>query len=284
MTMGQKNKKKLNITESIPAFPYVIIEINRVIDLPETDYKTLSLIIEKDPAICARILKIVNSAFYGMPSKISNIPDAVSVLGFDIVHRIAITISVINTMSEERFMDIELLRHLFFTASISRYISMKFKISRPDDAYVAGLLHDIGKLIIHKINNNYFKKIQQTAVEKKIPFSKAEKLLNRFPGHSAIGAFAAKEWKFPVKLIDSIRYHHSFTKKASCVEDLVLLMISNYIDNHKAKILNSGIEVEKIHPEISGFVKKPLQEINYWLPELLKSTEEEFRNFSENLK
>lgn len=174
------NLKITDIVKSIPAFPHIIIEINRVIDLPETDYKTLSTIIEKDPAICAKILKIVNSAFYGMPSKIANIPDAVSVLGFDIVHRIAITISVINTMNSEGLPDLEFFRHLFYTASISRYISYNFRISRPDDAYIAGLMHDIGKLIIYKIKPDYFKKIQQTAREKKFASIKLKKSLMNF--------------------------------------------------------------------------------------------------------
>ncbi|MCB9493821.1 MAG: HDOD domain-containing protein [Desulfobacteraceae bacterium] len=278
------NLKITDIVKSIPAFPHIIIEINRVIDLPETDYKTLSTIIEKDPAICAKILKIVNSAFYGMPSKIANIPDAVSVLGFDIVHRIAITISVINTMNSEGLPDLEFFRHLFYTASISRYISYNFRISRPDDAYIAGLMHDIGKLIIYKIKPDYFKKIQQTAREKKVRFNKAEKIINEFPDHAMLGAIAAKEWKFPEKLVSSIRYHHGFTKKAGCMEDLVLLMISNYIDHNKSKILNSGIEIEKVHPEISQILKKPLLQISYWLPELLNRIENEFKNFAENFK
>jgi HD-like signal output (HDOD) protein len=284
MAKPDLNKQKIKLADSLPSFPSVIIEINRVIDLPETDYKTLSYIIEKDPGVCARILKIVNSAFYGMPSKISNIPDAVSVLGFDIVHRIAITLSIANTMNKEGFMDIELLRHLFYTASISRFISIKYKISKPDDAYVAGLLHDIGKFIIHKINKNYFHKVKRTALEKNISFSKAEKLLNEFPTHSAIGAFAAKEWKFPVKLIQSIRYHHCFTTKVKCIDSLVLLMISNYIENNKEKILNSGIDSDKIHPEIMAYGKTPLMEINYWLPNLLDEAKHEFKNFAENLK
>ncbi|MDY0361706.1 MAG: HDOD domain-containing protein [Desulforegulaceae bacterium] len=284
MNTIKSENKNFDISKSIPAFPHIIIEINRVIDLPETDYKTLSKIIEKDPAICAKILKIVNSAFYGMPSKIANIPDAVSVLGFDIVHRIAITISIINTINTDHFSDFELLKHLFYTGSISRFISLNFKISTPDDAYVTGLLHDIGKLIIHRIKPEYFEQIRETAIEKKINFNKAEKLLNKYPGHGPIGAFAASQWKFPKKLIDSIRYHHNFTKKAASPQDLILLMISNYIDNNKLKILNSGININKINPEISELLKKPLMEINYWLPELITKTEDEFKNFAENLK
>lgn len=99
-----------------------------------------------------------------------------------------------------------------------------------------------------------------------------------------LGAIAAKEWKFPEKLVSSIRYHHGFTKKAGCMEDLVLLMISNYIDHNKSKILNSGIEIEKVHPEISQILKKPLLQISYWLPELLNRIENEFKNFAENFK
>ena len=220
------NKKKIEAEDVIPAFPSVIVEINRIIDLPETDYKKLSNIIEKDPAICAKILKIVNSAFYGMSSQVANIPDAVSVLGFDTVHRIALTISVLHTVKQvknsKNFDYARLWKHLFFTAAISRYISTKFKTGKPDEAYITGLMHDIGKFILFYINPDYYLQIQKTVKDKKVSFSKAEEIIGKYPTHSRLGAFATKTWKFPANLTDAIKFHHSYSEKASSKNDLFL--------------------------------------------------------------
>ncbi|MGM0417827.1 MAG: HDOD domain-containing protein [Thermodesulfobacteriota bacterium] len=285
---NNKSKKKIEAEDVIPAFPSVIVEINRIIDLPDTDYNKLSRIIEKDPAICARILKIVNSAFYGMSSQVASIPDAVSVLGFDTVHRIALTISVVETVKQgknpDNFDYKHLWKHLFFTAAINRHISIKFKTGKPDEAYITGLMHDIGKFILFYINPGYYLKIQETVKKQKVSFSKAEELVARYPSHSRLGAFAAKTWKFPANLTDAIKYHHNYSANASSKKDLLLIMISNYIDNHKEIILNAGINTGDLHPEVVNYFKQGISEINFWLPEILESTENEFKTFAENLK
>lgn len=276
-----------DIDNVIPAFPAIIIEINRVIDLPETNYKKLSSIIEKDPAICTKILKIVNSAFYGMPSEVSNIPDAVSIIGFDVVHRIALTISVLKTLKDgtagSDFNEINLWRHLFYTASISRYISSTFKISNPSDAYIAALLHDIGKFILFKIAPLHYLKIREAAIKNRTHFHKAEKKFEGYPNHGDLGAYAAKKWKFPAKLIDSIKYHHSFSSKAASKDDLLLLMVSNYIENYKETILNSGIDMKNLNPMVNKMLGEPLRDINLWLPSVLNKAKIEFQTFAESI-
>lgn len=277
-----QNKDLSNIVQ---AFPGVIIEINRVIDLPETDYKSLSFIIEKDPAICAKILKIVNSAYYGMSSTISSIPDAVSILGFDTVHQIALTISVMNIINDKKaagFDTIHLWKHSFFTAAISRYMSSNFDISHPDEAYITALLHDIGKFILFKLSPQYFYKIKQFAADNKIGFHIAEKRIKKGPTHAALGAQAAIEWKFPQTIIDAIKYHHEYSKNAVSKESLILLILANYIEKNKKFILNSGINLDKMHPEITKLLHEPLVDITNWLPELIKKSEKEFNLFTKH--
>ena len=286
--MVQKNPN-LIVSEDgiIPAFPAVIVEINRIIDLPETNYKKLSAIIQKDAAICARILKIVNSAFYGMASEISAISDAVSVLGFDFVHRIAITVSVLNTIKinekDKRFNEVKLLKHLFFTAQINRFLSMNYHIVNPSDAYVVGLLHDIGKFILYKMSPEYYYEIEKKVLKDNISFFDAENQVQGFPSHSELGAFAAKQWRFPKKLVESIKYHHNYNTEIDSQSDLILLITSNFIENNKKNILNSYIDSSMIHPSMLGYFNNLVKDIDKWLPKLLSKSEKEFYTFAESI-
>lgn len=282
-------KPKQAVLESdniIPAFPSIIIEINRIIGLPETDYKKLSSIIQKDPAISARILKIVNSAFYGMPSQVLSITDAVSILGFDIVHRIALTISVLNTINPKNtpeFNQLDLLKHLFFTANINRFLSVTHNMTKPSEAYTAGLLHDIGKFILYKMNAPHYKKITNRAKEKNMCFCKAEKEIKGLPSHSDLGAYAAKKWNFPNKLVEAIRYHHKSMDKLNDKDDIILLMTSNFIENNKESILNSQLDILQIPPYNQEPFKKIVLDIKTWLPQILNQSEKEFQTFTETL-
>jgi len=276
----------IDINKAIPSFPWIIIEINRLMDSRDATYEMMASIIEKDPAICLKVLKIVNSAFYGMSSSISNIPDAVSILGFDAVHRISLTISAFKTIGNvsvsSNFNEWNLWKHLFMTASISRYISMQFKISSSCDAYIAGLLHDMGKLILYSLVPSYYAKIQQISRDRGIPFYRVEEKLGKNPTHSELGAFAAKKWNFPKRLIRAIRYHHSTDLSGEqSREDIELLILSNTIETYKFLILNNDESWKKyLTDSVLENMHKIIDSVRYWLPGVIEEAEKEFNLFA----
>jgi putative nucleotidyltransferase with HDIG domain len=175
--------------------------------------KDLVLVIEKDPVITMKILKILNSAYYCLPQKITAVSQCVVLLGFNTIKNIALNIASIGILPKRNAAQFDVqqyLLHSLATASVARLLAGKLprgENADPTDCYIAGLLHDIGKVVFAQFMAEKFREALSLSKLRGIPLHETEQEVIG-EDHSVVGAMLAEHWQFPPTLSSSIRHHH----------------------------------------------------------------------------
>ena len=171
--------KKLDSIKDIPTLPTIVFELNELLQDANTPITDISDIIEKDQAMSLRVLKLVNSAFYGIHKEIDDIGNAIVLLGFNTVRNAIVSLSVINSFSGlkglEGFEISDFWKHSLAVAVVSKGLAVKTKIASSDSFFVGGLLHDIGKVILAQYFQDLFEKVWKATKKEKLSFYEAEK-------------------------------------------------------------------------------------------------------------
>jgi putative nucleotidyltransferase with HDIG domain len=202
--------------DSFPVLPVTVTRVMKVTSDPGSSVKDVVETILSDQSLCLTVLKIANSALFGRPKKADSIQMAVVILGFDEVQRIALTKALINSFGKlakqyKRFVN-KFWEHSFVCGMAARGIAADLAIN-PDIAFVGGLLHDIGKLIMLETFADDYEFDSWMA-----KFSTAEMLhkeLQMFSfTHDMLGGQLLRKWIFPENLITAVSYHHRPDKAA----------------------------------------------------------------------
>jgi HD-like signal output (HDOD) protein len=195
--------------ELLPHFPENITELIR---LTEEDQKVeiteVADRIARDPTLTAELLRHVNSAYYGLPSRTNSILQAVKYVGTRSLHHLLYSFGFQRVLGSHRSLN-ELWEHSLRVASYARLLARDVASQREtlDDAYVSGILHDLGLIVVRTLHPRTQEKMRRFSMEKHIPPSLLEKFsfgLN----HADIGALIAQKWNFPDILVEGIKYHH----------------------------------------------------------------------------
>lgn len=196
----------------LPALPHVALQIMRMVEDPNTSAQDINSVIIQDQSLTAKVLRLANSAFYGYPRRISTVTDAIILLGFNTVKSLVMAASVSEVMSREMagyaLAPGELWRHSQATAMTARLLARKVRYRNPDVAYIAGLLHDIGKVILNQYLQGAYKEVIQEMQQGRMDFVTAEHLILGFT-HAEVGARVAEKWNLPPELVEPIAYHHN---------------------------------------------------------------------------
>ena len=213
MSMTRKDLlKKIEGISSLPTLPVVVMEINRVLQDYNSSVQRLVELLEKDQSLVLKILKLVNSSFFGFKSKVSSLRHAVTLLGYNTIQSAVVSIAVVDTLSmENRLKGFEIdqfWEHSVRVAVLSKYLAGKTRLAPAEDAFTAGLLHDIGKVILANFFPEILVPIINAMQNNALPFSDAEKAQDVVP-HGHIGGILAQRWMLPETLVKAIRYHHS---------------------------------------------------------------------------
>ncbi len=195
----------------LPSLPMVVSKIVELVDNPKTNAATLSRLIATDPGLTARMLKLANSAFYGFPRRIGTINLAIVVLGFNTVKDLGVSSSLVdrfNISHEVTGFDMTgFWEHSIGTAIAARMISREGNYRVVGEAFVTGLLHDIGRLVIVRYLPQEFTEIQRLQEKKDYLLWEAEKEILGLC-HAEIGGLLTRRWNLPEQIVDAIRYHH----------------------------------------------------------------------------
>jgi len=206
-------KKLSTAVERMPAFPKSvqrILEITRNINCTPKD---LVSVIDKDPVITMKVLRVVNSAQLGLATKITSVNQSVVYLGQNTIKNLALSIAAIGILPAHNAAGFDIQRYLMHsltTAAFARQLCSVYAPAEadPGDCYIAGLLHDFGKIVFAQNMSEQFKMVLASAAESKLPSCFAERELIG-ADHTVVGAMLAQKWQFPKPLIDCIRTHHS---------------------------------------------------------------------------
>jgi len=202
-------------TVSIPTIPTVLTEITAVVNSADGSAKDAAQVIERDPAIATRALRLVNSSFYGLKNPVSNINLACSILGLKVIKNLVVQATVLQTLSTAKgsagFDADWLWDHSFKTAVACRLLAEKTAIAEgwnKDDAYTCGLIHDIGKLILLDSQNDRFLEALALSQQLNIPLARSEAEVFGF-NHAHVGGLLANRWKLAPNVQAAVMYHHS---------------------------------------------------------------------------
>jgi HD-like signal output (HDOD) protein len=201
----------------IATLPEITSQILELVEDPSSTAQDLHAVIANDPALCSRILKVVNSSFYGLPGQIGSINRAIVLLGLNAVKNIAISASMAKLFKGGQicpsFSAQDLWRHSICTGAAARIVADAAGFSLPDEAFLAGLMHDIG--IIVEIQHNRQKLIEVVECVNAGPdgtpaicMLEAEQRIFG-ADHQAFGKALSERWKFPRVFAMSCGYHHN---------------------------------------------------------------------------
>ncbi len=214
MTLKEKKefKKIVSKIESLPTLPHVVNKLSKILDNPMVSAEEVNRVISADQVLTAKILKLVNSAFYGFPGQISTVTHAIVILGFTAVKSVAISASVFDMFpmkgTENLFDRQKFWQHSIGTAVISKLLAKVIGYQEEEVAFVAGLLHDIGKVILDRYFNDVLQQIMEEIASDGISFYESE-LRIMDCNHQNIGLWLAEKWNLPAELRESISYHHN---------------------------------------------------------------------------
>ena len=226
------SQKLANAVDGMPAFPksvQKILELTRDLNCTPRD---LVQVIEKDPVVTVKILKVVNSAYYRLPKQITSISHAVVYLGFNTIKNLALSIAAIGMLSKHNDAGFDVdqyLLHSLSTAGIAKLLALQLDDADPMDCFIAGLLHDFGKVVFAQFLPHEFKQalsISQTNG------SSLHEALRQIIGadHAVVGAMLVKKWRFAPDLIDTIAHQYDTENKHTAL--FACVFTANQISKH----------------------------------------------------
>jgi putative nucleotidyltransferase with HDIG domain len=232
----------LNSIHELPTLPSVVMQVSGMLQDIETSAQALAKVIECDQAIVPKLLKLVNSAFFGFSAKVSNVAHALMLLGFNTVQNAIISIAIIKALDLKKKIpgfDMAMFwRHTIAVAVTTRYLDKTLGGHYKEDAFTAGLIHDIGKIIMAQYFQKRFISTYHAMQCQNTTFCDAEQ--SYFPvSHAAMGARIAKKWGLPQPLCDVIKRHHQ-PKTSDEKENLVLIvhtadaLVNTYMSDNTA--------------------------------------------------
>ena len=194
----------------LPALPVIVIELMGTLDQEDASTNALAEKLSRDQAISAKTLRLANSSFYGMQSKVTTIQQAIAVLGFNSVRTLVTTAAVISGFNSNKQVDFNFQafwRHAIASALCAKAIAKRGSVNQ-DFAFMVGLLHDIGRLVIVTGSPDHYADVLIYRNEKDCPLLEAEKAVLGID-HTLAGSALAAHWKFPPLIQKAIGNHHT---------------------------------------------------------------------------
>lgn len=191
----------------LPTIPVVATQVMQLLESEKATAEELARIVASDPAVAARVLKISNSSFYGCQRQIQSLSMAIVILGFSTLKSLVVAASVKQVYKPFGLTEKMLWEHSFGAGLASRIIASKTRLANEEEAFLAGLFHDIGKTIMNTQDRDKFQEVMQKCYNDGISFEEAER--SEYPyTHDEVGAYVIKKWNFPDLLFTTIMQHH----------------------------------------------------------------------------
>jgi len=235
--------------ERMPAFPASVQQVLALASDIDCAPKNLVRVIDHDPVLMLKILKVANSAYFGLSRKIISINHAVVYLGINTVKHVALAIAAIGALPRKNSADFDMddyLLHSLCTAVVTRSLARRIRVPEVEAAnyFVAGLLHDIGQVVFSQFEPDRFKVALDAARKEGRPMHEAEQH-HLQATHSELGALLCERWQLPEELTQAIRLHHvpSGGKTRNSMRDC--LFVANLLSAHMHAPKNAPVALDE---------------------------------------
>ena len=221
---------------TLPEMPSIVVELNDVISNPRSTADDIAQVVQKSPSLTAMLLKLVNSTFYSLPSKINKISSAVILIGTKEIAALALGISILSTFDKipKKILDMyQFLKHSIACGIISRMLATQKGIAQTEQFFVSGLLHDLGRLILY---NNFpedsLNILGLSRTTNKLLYEAETDYLGC--NHSHVAKLLIQRWKLPITLENNVFYHHNPSEASQPIPATLV---------HLADIMTNGLGI-----------------------------------------
>jgi putative nucleotidyltransferase with HDIG domain len=280
-----KTMNALSVTEvvakirDLPSLPVLIMDLLNTIGKENVDIKSLAESVSHDQALTAKVLRLANSTFYGMSRKVRTIPQAISVLGFETVRTLITAAAVTDHFfgnDKSNFNFTAFWRHALGTAVCARVLARTLHVNQ-EYAFVAGLLHDIGRLVLVTFFSKQYDAVLAYRAEHDCYLFEAERQVLQVD-HAVIGEALTQAWKFPEAMQRAVAHHHRLRLQA---DDSLAAIV------HVADVLSHALDLssddEDLVPPLSQEIWNSLGISEGTMMQILRETETQFSEASQVL-
>lgn len=224
--------KAIESIDNLPPFPAIVTRLIKVVNSPDSSADDAASLIEKDPALTSKMIRLANSAFYGIPRSISSVSSAVVILGFNTIRSLVLSASVMKIFSGSQKQAIDkdrFWKHSIVCAMASKIIVRHFinvRMMDPESAFCSGILHDIGKLIFNEFMSEEYAEVRKYSEANGVSSLEAESKILGI-NHSEIGRIVSDKWSLPLDLEYSLVHHHNPAASENLID---LVSVIHYAD------------------------------------------------------
>jgi HD-like signal output (HDOD) protein len=282
-------KSRLSWSEDLPTLPTIATQVFQITSNPDFSATALSNLIMNDPALTSKILKTVNSPFYGIQQQVGSVKQAVVLLGSDEIIDMAFGMAASEVFDIESYPGMinpkSLWQHSLCTALISQYLCKQTEEYKNIGAFTAGLLHDVGKIFFVKNFPELYQKIHATQEQHNLPLYELEEdVLGA--NHAAVGGYLVSKWNLPQSLIQATGFHHQPAAAPKFPQFAALIGLADYIQWQVLADLDP--DTEHLHPKpgltfghfrqlsgiLPGFNKNYIQSITDDIKKLMEDNQD----------
>lgn len=279
-----KLRNRIESVTDLPTLSSVVGKIVHELSNPSINAADIGKMIEQDPALASKVLRLVNSAYYGFPKQIKSIQHAVVILGFSKIRTVVVTTSVFDAFKNGRE-GASLDKALFWQHSLGVAIAAKLVAEvlgmghAAEDAFVGGLLHDIGKLVMDQFLTPVYIPIVRYAADQNMTLFEAEKELMGVT-HASVGEWLVEKWRLPPVIVRMVGDHH----RPNQTTELRKLIVAVYLGDIFIRALGLGNAgdglVPAIDPAVAANFRVDVDFLQRIIPRIIQEAEKAADFFS----
>ena len=266
------------VPRSLGSYGPVLEEIETALESPACNLNSIGDAIQKDPDLTARLLRLANSPFFGFANRLSTVAEAVSLLGIQQIQDMITASSVLEQfkgvpdtlVNKDSFW-----RHSLAVGLTARLLAMERRLPKPDKFFVAGLLHDVGRLVLLSQAAEWAQKVFECYQSERILLRAAEKKILGYD-HQQIAAELLQSWSYPSVLVQAVAYHHSPNDGIARLDASVV-----HIADHLVNALGIGSSGEQFVPPLDEKAWTALGLSTEILPQLIEAVDEQIHAVEE---
>lgn len=254
---------KVARSENLPVLPQVATVVLRLADDPNASARNLEKLIERDPALAAKTLRVANSSYYGL-SNVGTVARAISILGMNSIRSLVISVSyqqmISGRVTAKNFDKTAFWSHSLAVATAAKILGKMKRPEKAEELYLAGMMHDVGYLVLDRFCPSELDESIRMSRSEMISVYEAELKLLGFD-HGEVGGLLAQKWGLPKPLESAIRFHHRVALDEDFQEMTAIVNVADYLA-HEAGLTNSSpANTAKMDPAAETLLELPPQQL-----------------------